>query len=137
MKYWILFTMRLLARAGLCLVVILYVTVQQKPVSVTQRLHGAQLGAFADHSSVRIGWQPAPQMGGAFHFTSMLMLFSEPLQLFPGVRVWTSGWRQMVVQADYWILCPIFLIATVATSRRWKKTESKIAASVLLENRNE
>ncbi len=119
MKYWALFTLQMMASVGLAVTVLMWVVSQWQPYSLSWTVEVAKLGVCTDSSSVGIGWKPAGGMVGALHFTRMIQLFNEPVIPVPGVRIWSRGWREVLLEADYWLLCPVFFIATVAV--HWKR----------------
>lgn len=115
MKYWMLFTLRLMSRVGLCLSISLAVLVWWTPVLYSTPPGMYHLEFYAGKSYVR-----CELMAPLFR-----SLVAENLHLsgrvvsYPGFGLYVIGSR-VELSFDHWLLCLTFLIATIATSVRWR-----------------
>ena len=100
MKYWTLFTVRLLARVGLTASVCMW-AMGQYQVDPSRRYVPFVMNSslFVDAGGVGAVW---------------------PV----GLQHWSS------VSVDHWLLCLTFLITTVATSARWQRKPKETAIKV-------
>lgn len=115
MRYWTLFTLRVLARVGLSVAAILWVTGQQEQPSVafdigTRRTSVHTYASMLCVSNCRVK-------------RPLLCLYDPepPILDLPGLLVQTEPGDKVDIDIDHWFLCLTFLIATVATSVRWRK----------------
>ncbi len=109
MKYWTLFTFRMLARAGLIVVLILWIAGWWGGFSHCAVLRDGIATIVADGNAMVIGWGPRIHEFGS-------------IRIFQTV----SGTRAVYVESDmvqihFWFLCLIFLSTTIVTSVKWRK----------------
>jgi len=118
MKYWTLFTVRMLARAGLVTAVIVCVASQFGHMSAHSKFARYTVSAGATSSTT---------------FASMYRdrpdVSAFPTLELPGITVQASLQGYLSFQVEHWLLCFTFLIACVATHWRWKKPDDKESAS--------
>lgn len=141
MRYWTLFALRMLARAGLLLAVAVWLSSASRPkpwhgrfdsrhvefqnslssLSIEQLSHRAwirRLTADFDmftsrHSMARAAETDWQSLVPNEELTDLLRI--------PGLSVGSDGTQIVRMEVDHWFLCLTFLIATIATSVRWRK----------------
>jgi len=140
MKYWTLFTLRMLARVGLLLAIVLWVLGQQR---ITPDEYEIETGAFSSFSllislgttqlivdtcnnALVVVWeqnQRARFSIGNIEVNSVAMPGANTLDAGPyGIRIDSVSYIQTVlVVVAHWFVCLTFLIATVATHWQWRK----------------
>lgn len=133
MKYWTLFTLRMMVRLGLAVAVLAWWVAQSKSfIAVASASSGASmvgsisLGWFGSWSRTPCctGWDfvtdaarsPA-QLQGQFE-----VYFVNRHSLIPGMEICESADGTTLALIDHWMVFVILLAATIVTSVRWRKT---------------
>lgn len=129
MRYRTLFTLPMLARAGLALTLVIWVVASMVRVSGSM-----PVSDFILHISVtdRIVIAKLPPERAVGYWDSLDSKASElarrmmeglsPIVSAGGCSVWFDGSRLMIISINLWLLWLIFLIATIATSVSWRKS---------------
>lgn len=112
MMYWTLFSLRLIARAGLSFAVFLWLVSQLQTSDLSMRIAGFDFVGWLNASSVNIGWL---RPGGGW---GLQELFRSS-----AFSIWHNGVRDVDIRIDHWFLCLTFLILTILTSIRWRKRQ--------------
>ena len=126
MWYWALFTMRMVARAGLATAVILWVVGQWTPRNGS--IISSVFSVVVETNETQVGLICYEGSGAIYH--GMLGAFPgdgrpEEETITVGLVTFSRGTDRISIGIDHWLLCLTFLIATVATSVRWKRTGRK------------
>jgi len=158
-KYWTLFTLRMMARVGLFLAVAAWFMSQSGSFSHGITIASVHLRALSNESAMTIQLHRGqvssrPEKGETVTISTPdggRVTFSEityslvawtqvagfedmvsdmpppsrnPVVQVPSIKIWRHGLQSAAIQIDHWLVCLTFLIATVATSWRWKKFAS-------------
>ncbi len=126
MKYWTLFTLRILARLGLSLGVLLWVASQWVPLTSSSLLGRQVIRGTTNELSVSVEW---------FHNVNPVLIkmgwkIEDPMEhhlpvvQLPGLDLWVRS-QMLAVRADHWLICTVLLVTTTATSWRWQPKASK------------
>lgn len=135
MKYWILFTLRTIARAGLLLAVLAWCL----PVS------GIGSGPVPSYR-VTVGWgsmgwhmywmPPGSGSVWTYHIggrgdsaeveTEFDRVYPSQTAFFPGATYCQGPNPPSLLRFRHWLVCLTFLIATILTSWRWKRPRAVI-----------
>lgn len=132
MKYWLLFTLRTLARAGLALAVLCwwlsgsrYATVagSYAPKGLVIRVHPC--GWNVTHVQYLLGppdwsFESKKISDPADWVTHFYNTVPEDSRLVPGLY-YGPGNRSGTLFVAHWFLCLVLLIATIATSVKWRR----------------
>lgn len=129
MKYWTLLTLRILARVGLSVTVIVWVAGQWGYTEVAIRPGSHRLLISTDVHFIQLVWLPnslAKAWYDGWRTDIFLPAYESRASLLDSdvPPVWLMrlrGGRPTVFHIDHWLLCLTFLIATIATSVRWWK----------------
>jgi len=135
MKYWTLFTLRMMARAGLSFVIGAWVWCATQSVGFHAETssYSRVVWACSTHVGWAIGSYPAANRAIPFapRFTDLDTVAMEQIwpkyyldsfSLVPGAEYRHSlKIDGHMLHFKHWFLCLTFLIATVATHWRWRK----------------
>ena len=136
MKYWTLFTLRMIARVGLSVAVILWAASQwstsewSKDIGNNHAFVGLnksrlQLQLFRGGTVVVVD---ANEPDRSTNYKGILLKIvhlppkHEPILSSSALTVWART-DHVGITIHHWLICLTFLIATVATSWRWKKPD--------------
>jgi len=123
MKYWTHFSLRMMARAGLSVAVLLWTAghwgeAAQAPINLDGTLGANEFRAQISAAHLRVWY---------LHFNAVPPSLTGPYfraKSLPGVSLYWKGSYYVAINLSHWLLCLTFLIATVATHWRWKKPET-------------
>jgi len=127
MKYWTIFILRMMARAGLSMAAIVWVVGACKPINTRVSIGTERV--FAATNSVEFSVMYDRRTAINYHWIPLTVL-GPSTQMKPYIDLlWLKAWERgsrlsvnyVYVTVDHWLLCLTFLVATVATSWRWKK----------------
>lgn len=141
MKYWMLFTLRMIARIGLAAVVLLWIAGQGGTVSMGTTVGSTFVAASTDETTFGFAWMPpnwSQHLGVEGYIGSIQYLM--PGTFMEGATVIRSSHAPVDycfdfsfgfgrVQASHWVLFTTFLVVTVATSWRRKRPKTPPAES--------
>ena len=130
MKYWTLFTIRMMARVGLATAIMMWWATQSSQLYGHFPARTRQISVGAIHRGWMISrctvWSPGSLSWGfvvapvkASDFAELLVYAPVRNQTVPGVEYrHETGMHLLIVR--HWLITLTFLIATVGTSWRWK-----------------
>lgn len=113
MWYWINFLLRLMSRAGFSVMVLLWIASQWRVISFDWTKGGVQLLGMSRTEAFAVEWRTS---ANAPTYPYPVIPFNGPtitLDTF-GITCWGSL-TDGAIQMDYWLLCLLFLLATIAT----------------------
>lgn len=113
MLYWMLLILRIIARAGLSLAVLMWLVSQFTTAEGRLEFGRIEFVGWMSQKNVNLWWYPA----GTTKSPPAIMEL-------PGIALWSSGLRQVDMRLDHWLLFITFLVGTIGTSRRWYRFES-------------
>lgn len=141
MRYWVLFTLRMMIRVGLSLALIAWSVGHWIPQSFSWDVRDFHMETNLSRSAIEIHayhggpWLVQhvefetypPQLSsrqflsGGTVYETVYIPTQEPLVQSVFLAVWIHKIGHFGIQVDYWLLCLTLLIATVATTVRWRK----------------
>lgn len=129
MKYWTLFTVRMLARVGLSATLIVWLQSHREPIYKAVRLGSVDMSVSTHQYSLKgkamvlpHGFTAYWRDIGEFEWQGFKFGYIPPPEPeYPGsFRASRNGY--IIVVIDHWFLCLSFLIAVIATWPRKKRT---------------
>ncbi len=134
MKYWTLFTLRMMALVGLAVSSFVWLVSQWGPVAGGVPFGPVQLRPQANAEAVSLFWFHNQSVYAGRTFSGYVPAPDPdeywPRPDFPITNVEVSGVGRLIVlplpqfgflELRHWFVCLVFLIAAVVTSRPWKK----------------
>ncbi len=125
MKYWTLFTLRMLTRIGLIVSACLWLTCHGKATDVIFDMTTSYVEIDVTPTFVYAIWCPPDHVyGNPPPFGPAI----TPQVQLPGLIAWDHPGRERGLQIDHWFVCLTFLLATILTSVRWRRREATPSA---------
>lgn len=115
MKYWTLFTLRLMVRVGVLASVCIWLACQIRPNGITFSVGAYYIHLAANSSVVYGAWVHTAALQGNLPDEGVSKV------QFPGFAAWDAGPAERALSIQHWLLCLVFLIATILTGVRWRR----------------